>query len=115
MRLVKMLAMAVGTVGAAGLVAVCILALRPASTPTLEGPSAISALERVSLGGAEQTILVRGQDRSAPVLLYLHGGPGFAHLSLARFYSDELEKHFVVVHWDQRGAGASCGASTGAR
>ena len=52
--------------------------------------------------------LVRGEDRRNPVLLYVHGGPGSAHLPIARRYSDELEKHFVVVHWDQRGAGASC-------
>ena len=25
-----------------------------------------------------------------------------------RYYSEELEKHFVVAHWDQRGAAASC-------
>jgi pimeloyl-ACP methyl ester carboxylesterase len=29
-------------------------------------------------------------------------------LPLAPYYSDQLEDHFVVVHWDQRGAGASC-------
>jgi pimeloyl-ACP methyl ester carboxylesterase len=42
------------------------------------------------------------------VLLYLHGGPGFGQLPIAAGYSDQLEQHFVVVHWDQRGAGASC-------
>ena len=84
------------------------VALRPASTRAIDGPDAIATLEHVLLGGVEQTLLVRGQDRAAPVLLYLHGGPGFSHLPMAPGYSDELEKHFVVVHWDQRGAGASC-------
>lgn len=83
-------------------------ALLPASTPAIEGANAIASLERVVLGDAEQTILVRGHDRSKPVLLYVHGGPGLAHLPLARSYSAELEKQLVVVHWDQRGAGASC-------
>ncbi len=83
-------------------------ALRPASTSPIAGPNAIAAVERIELGGVEQTVLIRGHDQSAPVLLYLHGGPGFAHLPMAPAYSDELEKHFVVVHWDQRGAGASC-------
>jgi pimeloyl-ACP methyl ester carboxylesterase len=108
MRALKWLAITLGALLAAIIVALGLLALRPASTPPLAGPAAIAALERVSLGGAEQTILLRGSDRSLPVLLYLHGGPGFAHLSLAPSYSGELEKHFVVVHWDQRGAGASC-------
>lgn len=83
-------------------------ALMPASTPRIEGEQAIASLERLSLGGAEQTILLRGRDRRNPVLLSVHGGPGFGQLPLARHYSAELEKHFVVVHWDQRGAGASC-------
>lgn len=108
MRVLRTIAALIGVVIVVLVAGIVLLALRPASTQPLEGPGAIAALERVTLGGAEQTILVRGEDRSAPVLLYLHGGPGFAALPLAPRYSGELEKHFVVVHWDQRGAGASC-------
>jgi pimeloyl-ACP methyl ester carboxylesterase len=108
MRALKWLAISIGAVTAALGIALGLLALRPASTAGIDGPASIATLEKVSLGGVAQTILIRGRDRSAPVLLYLHGGPGFAHLSLAPSYSHELEKHFVVVHWDQRGAGASC-------
>lgn len=108
MRALRVLVIALAALLAAFILAVGLLALRPAATAPIDGPAAIAALERVSLGGVEQTILVRGNDRSFPVLLYLHGGPGFGHLPLAPRYSEELEKHFVVVHWDQRGAGASC-------
>jgi pimeloyl-ACP methyl ester carboxylesterase len=97
--------------GLAGLLLlVGLWALVPAGTASLpgEGERAIAALERVSLGGFEQTILVRGRERANSALLYLHGGPGFGQLPIAARYSDELERHFVVVHWDQRGAGASC-------
>jgi len=83
-------------------------ALLPARTAPIPGEHAIAAIEQLQLGGARQTILLRGHDVRKPLLLYLHGGPGGAHLSLAPFYSGELERHFVVVHWDQRGAGASC-------
>jgi pimeloyl-ACP methyl ester carboxylesterase len=103
-RLVK--AVAFGGLGLLALVA--LWALVPAGTAPIEGERAIAALERVTLGGFEQTILVRGQDRANPVLLFVHGGPGFAQLPIAARYSDQLERHFVVVHWDQRGAGASC-------
>jgi pimeloyl-ACP methyl ester carboxylesterase len=103
-RLVK--ALAFGSLGLLALLA--LWALVPAGTAPIEGERAIAALERVTLGGFEQTILVRGQDRANPVLLYVHGGPGFAQLPVAARYSDQLERHFVVVHWDQRGAGASC-------
>ena len=90
------------------LLAIGLWALLPATTEPIPGADAIATLERVSLGGQEQTLLIRGHDRTKPVLLYVHGGPGFAQLPLAPLYGDALEEHFVVVHWDQRGAGASC-------
>jgi pimeloyl-ACP methyl ester carboxylesterase len=52
-------------------------------------------------------LLIRGWDRSNPILLHLHGGPGSADISIARFFDTELIEHFTVVHWDQRGAGKS--------
>jgi pimeloyl-ACP methyl ester carboxylesterase len=106
-RLVKL---SLGALGILGVLLVA-LALIPAGTPPLEGPNAIASLEKVELGGVEQWILIRGRDRAHPVLLYLHGGPGSAMIPLARRFSTRLEDHFVVVHWDQRGSGKSCGSS----
>jgi len=107
-RVARFVLKALGALLLAIALALGVWALVPAGTPALPGENSIASLERVSLGGFEQTILVRGQDRGNPVLLYVHGGPGFGQLPIARFYSEELERHFVVVHWDQRGAGASC-------
>jgi len=73
----------------------------------ISAPNGIESMEKVTLGGVEQWILIRGWDKSNPVLLHLHGGPGAADISMARFFDRELEKHFVMVHWDQRGAGKS--------
>lgn len=67
----------------------------------------IASLEKVNLGGQEQWILIRGIDIIKPIILFLHGGPGTANMSLLRKYTNELEKHFIVVTWDQRGAGKS--------
>ena len=67
----------------------------------------IASLERVRLGGIEQTILLRGQDITLPVLLILHGGPGGSAMPLVHEFSNRLEERFVVVNWDQRGAGKS--------
>lgn len=108
MKLLRWLLRALGVLGAALAVVLGIWALLPARTAPIAGERAIAAIERVTLGGFDQTILLRGHDVRKPVLLYLHGGPGGAQMPLAPFYSGELERHFVVVHWDQRGAGSSC-------
>ena len=70
-------------------------------------PGSIALLEKINLGGMEQSILVRGYNKDNPILLWLHGGPGSSQMPIAHQYDKELEKEFVVVHWDQRGAGKS--------
>lgn len=81
--------------------------MRPTFTPTITGEVGIASLEKIDLGSMQQWILIRGQDISNPVLLWLHGGPGAAQMSVSRYFNGELEEHFIVVHWDQRGAGKS--------
>lgn len=76
----------------------------PAHPPALGG---INRFEQVELGGIRQWISIRGANPQAPVLLFLHGGPGSANLAKIRLQVPELEQHFVVVNWDQRGAGKS--------
>ncbi|MCC5905717.1 MAG: alpha/beta hydrolase [Balneolaceae bacterium] len=67
----------------------------------------VSELIKIELGGMDQYILLRGANRSNPVLLWLHGGPGAAQMPLAHHLDKKLEQEFIVVHWDQRGAGKS--------
>lgn len=92
------------------------LVLTRGRTPPIRGPEgdvlpgSVARLERIELGGVEQTILIRGRDRSNPVLLFLHGGPGNPAMYLAHAFQRPLEKDFVVVQWDRRGAGTSYGA-----
>lgn len=93
---------------AAAVALLVLLALRPASTAAIEGPDPIAAREKVELNGRTHTVLLRGADQKNPLLLFVHGGPGASHMPLAPLYSQDLEREFVVVHWDQVGAGASC-------
>ena len=61
----------------------------------------------VEINGVEQGMFIKGEDISNPVLLFLHGGPGMPEYFLTRNYPTGLEKEFMVVWWDRRGAGLS--------
>ena len=65
----------------------------------------INTEEVISIGGIRQYITISGTDHSLPILLYLHGGPGGSVMHYAEKFTDELQKHFVVIHWDQRETG----------
>ena len=79
----------------------------------IEGDCGIVEEGFVRIGGIEQWIGIRGEDRSNPVLLMLHGGPGCSY-SIFTPRLRSWEKHFTVVQWDQRG-GSRTGSRNGAR
>lgn len=100
------------------LLAVCILggllyARRYGTTPPFDDPSgtvtagSIATIERINLGGVEQSVLIRGRSTKAPILIWLHGGPGNDETGLLRYHNAVLEDHFLVVYWTQRGTGRS--------
>jgi pimeloyl-ACP methyl ester carboxylesterase len=70
-------------------------------------PGSIATLEQVTLNGSKQWISIRGVSTDQPVLLWLSGGPGGSQLATARWHLGGLEDHFVVVNWEQPGAGKS--------
>lgn len=69
----------------------------------------LNASATLRLGGVNQSILVQGKHESDPVLLFLHGGPGVPIIPFVRDFdaNAKLREHFVIVYWDQRGAGKS--------
>ena len=64
-------------------------------------------LTTLPVNGVDQAVEVRGDDAGAPLLLVIHGGPGFAMIDLLHETMPELEDRFVTVNYDQRGAGLS--------
>jgi pimeloyl-ACP methyl ester carboxylesterase len=58
----------------------------------------------VNVGGVEQWLTIRSNDRRHPVLLIVHGGPGAALSPLATSFLP-YEREWTVVQWDQPGAG----------
>jgi len=72
---------------------------------TLTG--SISEKIYVNINGVEQGMFIKGKDKTKPVLLFLHGGPGMPEYGLSRQYPLVLEDCFTVCWWEQRGAGLS--------
>ena len=70
--------------------------------PLLAEP--FSTSEYVPIGGIEQWISTRGNDSDNPVLLIVHGGPGFSNAPFTHVF-DSWQDDFTIVDWDQRGAG----------
>lgn len=67
----------------------------------------INEQSKINLNGVPQFISIRAEKENAPLLVYLHGGPGDAALPLVMKYNKMLEQQFTVVVWEQRGAGKS--------
>ncbi len=79
----------------------------PTWTPSIKGANSISELKKVAVNGTELAVMIRGVDKSNPVLLFVHGGPCCSEIPYARKYQERLEEKFTIVHYDQRGSGKS--------
>ncbi|MDG6109336.1 alpha/beta hydrolase [Dactylosporangium aurantiacum] len=81
-----------------------VLKRRAAARARITSPNGIVEGRYVRIGGVEQWLQIRGEDRANPVLLVVHGGPGSPY-SVFTAVQREWERHFTVVHWDRRGCG----------
>jgi pimeloyl-ACP methyl ester carboxylesterase len=68
-------------------------------------PQGIQESYKLHVGGIEQWVYVRGQDKGNPIILFVHGGPGAPYSPVMWEFQRPLEEYFTVVNWDQRGAG----------
>jgi len=61
----------------------------------------------VNIGGVKQGMFIRSKNTDNPVLLFLHGGPGFPNYFLFEKFNPGLEDFFTLCYWEQRGGGLS--------
>src|SRR5580704_6927628 len=81
------------------------LRTRIAQQYAIDSAKGVDEAMYVHLGGIEQWVTIRGEDRQNPVLLFVHGGPGDVTNPWSFAYFAAWEKRFTVVQWDERGAG----------
>jgi pimeloyl-ACP methyl ester carboxylesterase len=81
---------------------------RVAKALEITAPNGIVEQRFVKVGGIDQWIQIRGEDRDNPVLLVLHGGPGWPN-AVFTLPLRSWEQHFTVIQWDHRGAGKTLG------
>ncbi|HBW34063.1 alpha/beta fold hydrolase [Desulfosporosinus sp. BICA1-9] len=80
----------------------------PTWTPSIKGyENSISILKQIEINGSKHEVMIRGNDKNNPVLIFVHGGPGCPEIYYVRKYQDLLEQNFTIVRYDQRGAGKS--------
>jgi len=87
------------------------LRARNAREYAIDSVRGVNEASYVPIGGIEQWVTIRGDDRSNPVLLFLHGGPGDVTSPWSFAMFAPWEAHFTVVQWDQRGAGRTLSKS----
>ena len=95
-----------------GLLAIAFIArnfyqYRQLSRTRVTSEAGIDRLFYLDIRGQKTGVLARGNDLSNPILLMIHGGPGYPDMILGRCYDEGLLDEFTVVRYDQRGIGKS--------
>jgi pimeloyl-ACP methyl ester carboxylesterase len=86
-----------------------LLRARNAADYAISTPNGIDESRYLKIGGIDQWVTIRGEDRANPVVLVLHGGPGDATNPWGYAGFRTWLKTYTVVQWDQRGAGRTFG------
>lgn len=89
------------------LLIILIWILPPFTTKIKHGNGGIGEKVFLEIGGAQQGMIIKGNDMEKPVLLFLSGGPGIPEYFLDYQYPTFLENEFIVCFWDWRGTGLS--------
>jgi proline iminopeptidase len=71
--------------------------------------TSFSEFGEMNINDTTQSVLVKGRNINAPLLIHVQAGPGLPIISEAAEMERllRLENHFLVAYWDQRGCGLS--------
>lgn len=72
-------------------------------------PHGVQDAYKTRIGGIDQWLTVRGQERDNPMILFVHGGPAAPVTPTLWQFQRPLEEYFTIANWDQRGAGKTYG------
>jgi len=106
--LAKVIVVAIGALVVGGLAYCKERQRRTAKMLMIDTPNRIVEECFVRIGGIDQWIQIRGEDRDNPMLLVLHGGPGWPNATFT-LPLRSWEKHFTVIQGDHRGASKTLG------
>lgn len=79
----------------------------PTWTSRISKENSISELRKIKINDTSLEIMIRGNNKDNPVVLFVHGGPCCSEIPYIKKYQDWLEEDFTIVHYDQRGSGKS--------
>ena len=80
---------------------------KPTWSPKIKAEKSISELRKVEINGTELEVMIRGDHKENPIVIFVHGGPCCSEIPYVRKYQNLLEQNFTIVHYDQRGSGKS--------
>jgi len=75
----------------------------------ITAPTGVQDSYKTTIGGVDQWLNVRGQDRANPMILFVHGGPASPITPTMWQFQRPIEEYFTVANWDQRASGKSYG------
>jgi len=61
----------------------------------------------IKLGGEEQYVEITAISDKDPVILFIHGGPGWPQTPHLRYFNADLTRSAILVSWEQSGCGKS--------
>ena len=84
------------------LIAILIIAILPARTTKIKDengkviPNSIAEIKKIEIGGVNQYLMIRGNNKNNPVILFVHGGPGQSEIDILGSIKKNLKKNLLL-------------------